>query len=80
MVLVGDPDDEWERSRIEEINQRVVTRALELGGTSTGEHGIGIGKRRFMALEHGASYELMRKIKDPIDPKWLMNPGKIFLD
>jgi D-lactate dehydrogenase (cytochrome) len=52
---------------------------VEIGGTCTGEHGIGIGKRKFMQLEHGESYVLMRQIKDLIDPKGLMNPDKIFL-
>jgi D-lactate dehydrogenase (cytochrome) len=46
----------------------------------TGEHGIGIGKRMFMQLEHGDSYQLMRRIKDLIDPKGLLNPGKIFME
>ncbi len=45
----------------------------------TGEHGVGIGKRKFMELEHGASYQLMRQIKELIDPKGLMKPGKIFM-
>lgn len=78
VVLVGDPADQGEWSRLEEINQRIVTRAVELDGTCTGEHGVGIGKRKFMALEHGRSYELMRRIKAVVDPKGLMNPGKIF--
>ncbi len=78
VVLVGNPDDFAEWSRIETINDRIVTRAVELGGTCTGEHGIGIGKRKFMPLEHGDSYELMRRIKALLDPKGLMNPGKIF--
>jgi D-lactate dehydrogenase (cytochrome) len=50
-----------------------------LGGTCTGEHGIGIGKRKFMQLEHGEGYDLMKQIKSTIDPKGLMNPGKMFL-
>ena len=79
VVLVGDPDDENEWSTLEKINDQIVTRAVELGGTCTGEHGIGIGKRKFMELEHGQSYQLMRRIKDLIDPKGLLNPGKIFL-
>ena len=65
-------------SQIEEINDRIVARAIELGGTCTGEHGIGIGKRKFMPLEHGDSYDLMRRIKALLNPKGLMNPGKIF--
>jgi len=79
VVLVGDPNDKPAWIRLETINQRIVQRAVELGGTCTGEHGIGIGKRKFMELEHGAGYHLMKAIKDLIDPKGLMNPGKIFL-
>ena len=79
VVLAGDPDNEKEWSMLEDINDQIVTRAVQLGGTCTGEHGIGIGKRKFMELEHGQSYQLMRQIKDLIDPKGLLNPGKIFL-
>ena len=78
VVMAGDPDDQEEWRRLETVNHVVVEKALELNGTCTGEHGVGIGKRKFMALEHGASIILMKKIKDLIDPKGLMNPGKIF--
>ena len=78
VALVGDPSDLEGWRQIEEINDRIVTRAVELGGTCTGEHGVGIGKRKFMQLEHGESFELMRRIKTLLDPKGLMNPGKIF--
>ena len=79
VVLVGDPEDKKEWDTLEEINQQVVEQAIALDGTCTGEHGIGIGKRKFMKLEHGASYDLMRQIKELLDPQNLMNPGKIFL-
>jgi D-lactate dehydrogenase (cytochrome) len=79
VVLVGDPDNEKQWSTLEKINDQIVTRAVQLGGTCTGEHGVGIGKRKFMELEHGQSYQLMRQIKNLIDPKGLLNPGKIFL-
>jgi D-lactate dehydrogenase (cytochrome) len=79
VVMVGDPADELEWTALEEINDTIVHRAVELGGTCTGEHGIGIGKRKFMQLEHGEGYDLMKQIKSTIDPKGLMNPGKIFL-
>jgi D-lactate dehydrogenase (cytochrome) len=79
VVLAGDPDNETEWSLLEEINNKIVARAVEVGGTCTGEHGIGIGKRKFMELEHGESYHLMRQIKELIDPKGLLNPDKIFL-
>ena len=79
VVLVGDPADENEWQRLDTINDAIVNRAIEQGGTCTGEHGIGIGKRKYMQKEHGESYRLMKQIKDLIDPKGLMNPGKIFI-
>ena len=78
VVIAGDRDDAKEWGTLEKINWLIVEKAIEMGGTCTGEHGIGIGKRKFMELEHGESYELMRSIKQLIDPKGLMNPGKIF--
>jgi len=76
--LINDADEAaWDA--LKTINQRIVKRAVELDGTCTGEHGIGIGKREFMELEHGAGCELMKMIKDLIDPKGLMNPGKMFM-
>ena len=78
VVMTGDPKDRREWSVLESVNDRIVTRAVELGGTCTGEHGVGIGKRKFMELEHGRSYDLMRQIKELVDPKGLMNPDKIF--
>ncbi len=81
VVLAGDPDDRDVWPRIEAANERVVARAIELGGTCTGEHGIGIGKRRWMESEHGpGAVALMRAIKRLVDPQGLMNPGKMFLD
>jgi D-lactate dehydrogenase (cytochrome) len=55
-----------------------VEEALALGGTATGEHGVGIGKRKFMEAEHGISLKWMKQIKDLFDPKGILNPGKIF--
>ena len=52
--------------------------AISVGGTATGEHGVGIGKQKFMALEHGASLEMMKQIKNLLDPNGILNPGKIF--
>jgi D-lactate dehydrogenase (cytochrome) len=56
----------------------MVLRAIDLDGTSTGEHGIGIGKIEFLAREHGEAVDLMRSIKHALDPQDIMNPGKIF--
>ena len=81
VVLAGDPGDGDTWPRIEAVNEKVVARALELGGTCTGEHGIGIGKRRWMETEHGAgAVALMRAIKRLVDPAGLMNPGKLLPD
>ncbi|TSA47359.1 MAG: FAD-binding oxidoreductase [Deltaproteobacteria bacterium] len=78
VVMAGDPANRTEWGKLEAINQAIVEKAIQMGGTCTGEHGVGIGKRRFMQMEHGESFELMRQIKNLIDPKGLMNPGKIF--
>ncbi|WP_430503563.1 FAD-binding oxidoreductase [Haloparvum sp. PAK95] len=72
-----DRDDPDEVARAEELYGRVVDRAIELGGTATGEHGIGTGKRKYMAAEHGAAVEPMRAIKEAIDPEGIMNPEKV---
>jgi D-lactate dehydrogenase (cytochrome) len=78
VVMAGDPANPTEWGKLEAINQAIVEKAIQVGGTCTGEHGVGIGKRKFMQMEHGESFELMRQIKNLIDPKGLMNPGKIF--
>lgn len=57
--------------------EQLVHRALDLGGTASGEHGIGLVKREYMAAEHGAALDWMRKLKNLFDPQDIMNPGKI---
>ena len=78
VVMVGDPSEKMEWTALETVNEEIVKQAVLRGGTCTGEHGIGIGKRKFMGLEHGDAYQLMKQIKHLIDPKGLMNPDKIF--
>jgi len=56
----------------------LVHHALALGGTASGEHGIGLAKRGYMLEEHGAAVEWMRRLKALFDPDGLLNPGKIF--
>ena len=75
MILYRDSQTEIALS----ANQRLIDRALAMGGTCTGEHGIGVGKREFLLAEHGSSVVQMRKIKMAFDPDNIMNPGKIFL-
>ena len=77
-VLV-DPDDPDQVARGERVYRELVERAIEMGGTATGEHGIGQGKRKYLEPEHGASaVEAMRSIKDALDPTGTLNPDKIF--
>jgi D-lactate dehydrogenase (cytochrome) len=74
-----DPNDDDERARAEVLNYKVVTRALSLGGTCTGEHGIGLHKMDFLKSETGlGAVNVMRLIKNALDPKNILNPGKIF--
>ena len=68
--------DEFERGL--RATDEIIEHALDLEGTATGEHGVGLGKRQFMLKEHGASLGIMRAIKNVIDPQGIMNPGKIF--
>jgi len=76
-ILLGKEDDKPEWSKIWEISDRLVHKAIELGGTASGEHGIGIGKRRYMAHEHGEALQWMKSIKALFDPNQILNPGKI---
>jgi D-lactate dehydrogenase (cytochrome) len=76
-VLV-DPTDAGDISRAEAFHARLVERALSHAGTCTGEHGVGYGKSRFLAAEHGAAgVEMMRAIKHALDPHGIFNPGKV---
>lgn len=61
-----------------DANGLIVLKALELGGTCTGEHGVGIGKAKYLPTEHGEGLEVMRAIKQTLDPNGILNPGKIF--
>ncbi|MEE2998176.1 MAG: FAD-linked oxidase C-terminal domain-containing protein [Pseudomonadota bacterium] len=76
--MVLDPDDAGEVSRAVALNERLVSRALSMDGTCTGEHGVGHGKIDKLVEEHGnAAIDVMRSLKQAVDPKNLMNPGKI---
>ena len=68
--------EQWDQ--IHRIAERLVQKTLDLGGTATGEHGIGLGKRKFMQAEHGSSLAWMKKVKTLFDPNGILNPGKIF--
>lgn len=71
-------EDPKELAEAERLNERLVMRALSMDGTCTGEHGIGLGKMKFLVAEHGEAVSVMREVKKALDPLGIMNPGKIF--
>ena len=78
LVILVDPDDPDEMHRAHELNDRLVHRTIAMGGTCTGEHGVGCGKMDFLIAEHGGdAISVMRALKAAIDPQNIMNPGKI---
>jgi D-lactate dehydrogenase (cytochrome) len=76
--ILVDPHDPRELAEAEAFNARLIRRAQAMGGTCTGEHGVGLGKMGYVADEHGAAVDVMRAIKRALDPDNLMNPGKMF--
>jgi D-lactate dehydrogenase (cytochrome) len=78
LVIGAKPDDAPAWEAIDVLNRNMVEKALALDGTATGEHGVGIGKRKFMPAEHGASLGWMKRVKDLFDPNGILNPGKMF--
>ena len=76
-ILLIDPDNASEYRAAMQISDRMAERALALGGTCTGEHGIGMGKLKFMEQEHGLAWEVMRGLKRQMDPLNILNPGKL---
>lgn len=79
VIFSIDPNSPAELAEVEAINARLIQRALAMDGTCTGEHGIGIGKQRWLVEELGdGAVEIMRTIKRAMDPLDLFNPGKIF--
>ena len=75
--FVLDTENEAELAAAGAVNERLIERALAMGGTCTGEHGVGYGKKKYLAAEHGEGVSVMRAIKQALDPDNLMNPGKI---
>ncbi len=78
-LILVDPEDQDEVLRAEAVAHRLAERAIAMHGSCTGEHGIGLTKQHYMAVEHGENaVDVMKAIKATLDPKQLMNPGKIF--
>ena len=77
VTFVLDPERPAEFAIAKEVNSRMVERAIALEGTSTGEHGVGVGKIGYMDAEHGDAIDVMWQLKQALDPRNLLNPGKI---
>jgi D-lactate dehydrogenase (cytochrome) len=77
LVILVDPNDPGEVARAGALNAKIVERALAMGGTCSGEHGVGYGKLGFLDAEHGEALAVMRSVKAALDPHDLMNPGKL---
>jgi D-lactate dehydrogenase (cytochrome) len=78
VALLVDPDDPGHVAEAYRLNERMIERALALGGTTTGEHGVGSGKIAYLEQEHGPAVDVMRVVKAALDPHSILNPGKIF--
>ena len=77
VIYLIDPSSADELAQVKRYNERVVARALAMGGTCTGEHGVGYGKIASLEAEHGEAISVMRDIKRALDPDNRMNPGKV---
>jgi D-lactate dehydrogenase (cytochrome) len=78
VLMMVDPSDPADVARAEQVNARMVARAIAMDGTCTGEHGVGLHKMDFLVQEHGTeAIDAMRMLKHAFDPKNIMNPGKI---
>ncbi len=77
LSFIIDPNDPAEMARAQAVNDRMIARALALGGTCTGEHGVGSGKIHCLEKEHASAVPVMRLIKRALDPDNRMNPGKV---
>ncbi|MDF1544691.1 MAG: FAD-binding oxidoreductase, partial [bacterium] len=77
-LILADKNNQENWATGMKVNDLIIKKTLEFGGTISGEHGIGLGHKDLIDLEHGSSVELMRKIKRGLDPHLIMNPGKIF--
>ncbi len=78
VIYLVDPTQPHELAEAQRLNARMVARALEMGGTCTGEHGVGLGKMQYLPAEHGdTTLDVMRTLKRALDPQELLNPGKI---
>jgi len=77
LAILVEPGNAAELAEAERLGARISERSLRLGGTVTGEHGVGMGKRKYMQAEHGDAWAVMGDIKRTLDPRGILNPGKV---
>jgi D-lactate dehydrogenase (cytochrome) len=77
MSFILDPTSTSELAEAQVVEERIIRRALAMGGTCTGEHGIGMGRKKYLLDEHGAGLGAMQAVKQAFDPDNRMNPGKM---
>jgi D-lactate dehydrogenase (cytochrome) len=77
MSFMLDPENPAEHAEALKLEEKIILRALSMGGTCTGEHGIGAGRLKYLPIEHGMALDVMRAIKQALDPENRMNPGKM---
>ena len=78
VLFAYDPNIKGEYEKIRKFSDKLIKKTLELDGTITGEHGIGLQKKSYLLMEHSDNLPLMKSIKRSFDPNNIMNPGKIF--
>lgn len=78
MLILFDENNPEQKAKAKQLSRTLVGKGLEQGGTCTGEHGIGFGKKDYLLQEHGEGVEIMRSLKAALDPHRIMNPGKVF--
>ncbi|MFC3885773.1 FAD-binding oxidoreductase [Bacillus songklensis] len=76
-LVMYDPENQEHVDKMEKLNEEIVKYAFRLGGTCTGEHGVGIGKIKYQQEEHGESLQIMLGVKQMLDPNNILNPGKL---
>ncbi len=79
LTILVDRENAAELDEADALNDRLIRRALAMDGTCTGEHGVGLGKRKYLPVEHGDSLDVMKLLKSTLDPLGILNPSKIFL-
>jgi len=77
MIFPVNPDAPDDIVEAERLSERLAERAISMGGTCTGEHGVGLGKKKYLSREHGEGLDVMREIKNALDPLGILNPGKM---